>query len=224
MNIRQVPSPNFYDLTDNPHILVLHTTLGAFNGAVEHLTSTKTGVSAHYVFGRNEGEIAQLVTLDKGAWHAGVISNPSARGKKAMKRDAFWNFQNPNKYSIGFEFAAGYDIDRDGILESWEQAYTTAQIRNSVKVLVDVIEPALGYTFQNPNILIHKDITSYKPELEAQRTLFIAELGRYRIEKILLENLLPEKIDEVKAKKPSSLKEDFAELRTLVDKIITTHG
>lgn len=177
MNIRQKPSPNFYDLKRTPEIIVLHTTLGAYEGAIEWLRKPGNS-SAHFVISRF-GEITQLVQLDKGAWHAGRVSNPSPRANKVLSKTIWGTTENPNKYSIGVEFASGYDIDRDGILESWEQAYSPQQIKAAVQLHL-WIEQQLGVTIDRGHVLTHRDIASYKPDLEKQRAMYLAELEKQR--------------------------------------------
>ena len=96
MKIEQRPSANFYNLKYPAEMLVLHTTLGSFEGSVNYL-QRKNNPSAHFVIGR-EGQIAQLVQLDKGAWHAGRISKPSVRAKAVFRKYAWGAYINPNKY------------------------------------------------------------------------------------------------------------------------------
>lgn len=182
MQTEILKSPNFSDTDLKMDGIVFHTTLGSYAGAVEHLTNKLSGVSSHFVIGRNEGEFVQLVDLDKMAWHAGRINNPSERAKGILKRNIFrkGGYENPNKHLIGMEFACGYDIDRDGILESWEKLYTANQIKYAVWLILNIIEPELGIKIISKNALIHKDIYSYKPDLEIQRAMVLAELDRQR--------------------------------------------
>lgn len=177
MNIQQRPSPNYYSLEYPVNIAVLHMTLGAFEGAIQHL-SVPNNPSAHFVIGRL-GEIAQLVSLDKGAWHAGRISNPSARGRAVLRKTVWGSWKNINKYSWGFEYAAGYDIDRDGIIEGWEKLYTPQQIKAGV-LLHLWCEEQKNVIIKDSHIITHKDITSYKPDLEIHRAMFLAELQKQR--------------------------------------------
>lgn len=186
MNIEQRPSSNFYDLEYPADIIVLHTTLGSFEGTIAHL-SRPNNPSSHFVIGRL-GQIAQLVQLDKGAWHAGRINNPNKRAKTVLKKTIWGNYKNPNKYSWGFEFASGYDIDRDGVLESWEKLYTPQQIKAGVLLHLWCEEQRrLLYRdslqnriIDNSHVLIHKDITSYKPDLEIHRLMYLSELQKQR--------------------------------------------
>jgi len=50
--------------------IVLHTTEGGFNGAVNWLTSSKSGVSSHYIVRRSDGYVKQLVHEGNRAFHA----------------------------------------------------------------------------------------------------------------------------------------------------------
>ena len=182
MNIKSIPTPNFYSLDGEIEGIVLHTTLGSYKSAVSWLTSPRSSASAHYVMGRlgeQGGELAQLVDLDKGAWHAGRINHPTDRGKKLLKRDAFGRYKNPNKYLVGFEVASGYDVDRDGILESWEKQYSTYQIKDCARLILHV-EDILNKTFADWQIITHRDIAIDKPNLDLMRAMVLAELRKLR--------------------------------------------
>ena len=199
MNIQKLPTSNTYELQGIPKVLVLHTTLGAFHGAVEWLrttpeerlirTGSKTYSSAHMVFGR-EGEIAELAGADVGTWHAGGVRTPTERALKVLPLKADGSLENPNRHTIGYEFSAGYDIDRDGILESWEKSYTPEMVKAAVWYTLNVLEPEIErihgerVTFTSSNIITHHDINSNKPNLELQRSMFIAELDKQRGNKI----------------------------------------
>ena len=186
IKIEYKPSPNFSELKGKVRAIVLHTTLGSYQSAVswlrtspeerEKMTGKKSYSSAHVVIGRN-GEIALLIGFDLAAWHAGSVDRPSARAKKVLKR-TLTGLENPNGYTIGIEFASGYDVDGDLRIEDWEKMYTPAQVKSAVWLLKEVIELAVEKEFTEDEILTHRDITSYKPNLELQRELFLAELRR----------------------------------------------
>jgi N-acetylmuramoyl-L-alanine amidase len=57
--------------SEPPRLIILHSTGGAFAGAVSWLRQKISGVSAHFVVSRL-GEIVQLVDTDRIAYHAGV--------------------------------------------------------------------------------------------------------------------------------------------------------
>jgi len=199
MKLTYNPTPNAYELDGVPLAIILHTTLGSIEGAVNWLTTTpeerkrQTGTasysSAHAVIGRY-GEIVELAGVDKGTWHAGVISNPSERAKAIIPKNLIGQMKNPNKHTIGLEFASGYDIDKDGVLESWEKLYTKQQIKAGVEYVLMRLEPEIRakygveVIFDANNIITHRDVTSYKPDLEIQRAMFLAELAKHRAEMI----------------------------------------
>lgn len=54
-------------------ICLHHIMMGSFKKNEEFLTSKASGVSAHYLLGRN-AELTQMVNTRKKAWHAGVSS------------------------------------------------------------------------------------------------------------------------------------------------------
>ncbi len=67
-----MPSPNFN--ARRPQLIVIHHTAGkSFDYSLKQLKTHNDGgpVSAHYLIGRN-GRIAQLVSDDDRAWHAGT--------------------------------------------------------------------------------------------------------------------------------------------------------
>lgn len=197
MKLEFKPTPNVYDLDGIPEVLILHTTLGSYESAVawlcmspeerERRYGSKTYSSAHAVIGRL-GEISELADVTKGTWHAGAVSNPSERAKAVIPKTLLGGLKNPNKHSIGLEFASGYDIDKDGVLESWEKLYTPQQVKACAEYILTRLEPEIErlhgkkITFGSHNIITHRDVTSYKPDLEIQRAMVIAELDKRREE------------------------------------------
>ena len=178
MDITKKESPNHYDLKGTPNVLVLHTTLGSLQATTSHFL-IPNNVSAHYAIDRN-GDIVQYVELNQGAWHAGRRHKPSLRAKAVLPKEIWGSLKNPNRYTIGLEFVSGYDIDRDGVLERWEQLYTPKQMKTGARLVLDKIEPELNVTYDPAHILTHKDIASYKPDLEIQRSMFLAVLDTER--------------------------------------------
>lgn len=100
----QSPSPNFSDRQGyKPEMIMVHCTDGHFPYDMQYLQNPNPQslvgpVSAHFVVAP-DGTIHQLVQLDKMAWHAGRVLNPTAK----LKKDATGAFVNPNYYSIGIE-------------------------------------------------------------------------------------------------------------------------
>ena len=195
MKLEIKPTPNKYELWAIPEVIVLHTTLGSYESAVswlrmspeerERRTGTKSYSSAHAVIGRL-GEVCELAGVENGTWHAGAVNNPTERAKAVIPKDAFGKIKNPNRYSIGLEFASGYDIDKDGVLESWEKLYSPQQVKACVEYILTRLEPEIErvhgkkVTFDGSNIITHKDVTDYKPDLEIQRAMVLAELKKQR--------------------------------------------
>ena len=50
--------------------VVLHTTEGSYNGAISWFQNPSSNVSAHYVVRKSDGEITQMVSDERKAWHA----------------------------------------------------------------------------------------------------------------------------------------------------------
>lgn len=158
-------SPNFSTTDQKKLGVCLHFTLGAYTGAVEWLSNGNrpNRTSAHYVIGRNEGEIIQLVKDTDVAWHAGVIFNPTERFKKIALKNLDGTFKNPNQYLIGIELATGYDINANGVVEPSEYDITEWQYKGLQGLLQ-------GFGFKDDYIVVHKDIASYKEDVNAVRT------------------------------------------------------
>lgn len=192
MEVVRKNTPNQYELQGDIAAIVLHVTAGAYEGAVEWLMMSgaerqaKTGKfsesSAHYVIGRL-GEITQLAPVTRGTWHAGVISKPTARALNVLPKNKNGTLKNPNRFTIGIEFAGAYDIDKDGVIEEWEKYYSPQQIKAAVELLITEIEPALKKQFNAVNIITHRDITDYKPNLDVPRDALLAELEKARVPK-----------------------------------------
>lgn len=64
------PSGNFDANAAKPLYIVMHTTEGAFDGAVSWLKDRSSKVSAHYVIRKRDGYVKQLVRERDRAWHA----------------------------------------------------------------------------------------------------------------------------------------------------------
>jgi N-acetylmuramoyl-L-alanine amidase len=86
-------SPNCAPRAANrqPTLIVLHSTGGAYRGAVAWLMNPDSGVSAHFVISRR-AEMVQLVSLADVAWHA---------GRSSYQGQAVGN--SVNQFAIGIE-------------------------------------------------------------------------------------------------------------------------
>src|SRR3989337_1847024 len=96
MNIKQVPSP-YYTSRNNKKIdgVVIHTTVGFYQGTINYFKNNDRKVSAHYVTSLG-GDITQMVDEVYAAHHAGIISNPKSKVYKSY---------NPNWNTVGIENA-----------------------------------------------------------------------------------------------------------------------
>lgn len=152
--IKQIPIAKFFS-KNKPKFVVGHVDLGTFTGTVATLKGVKSA-SYHFYIPRNEETIVQFVQTDRGAWHAGRVSNPTAKAKKLFGNT------NPNKLSIGICYE-GKPLDKTGKV-NWDwskvvdgQKATKSQVDRTVWLL-----QKLGY--ENLPRIAHKEITSYKPE------------------------------------------------------------
>jgi N-acetyl-anhydromuramyl-L-alanine amidase AmpD len=92
---------------EQPRLIVLHTTVGSWSGAVDWFGRAESRVSSHYLVGL-DGRIAQFVDEGDTARHAGKVREPSAELVIELGG-------NPNLYSIGIEFEDGgrpHDAER----------------------------------------------------------------------------------------------------------------
>ena len=160
MDIIKDPSPNKSLSKYKKSIVVIHKTRGSFEGALAWLKNPESKVSANYLISR-EGKIVELVNpIFLMAWQAGKISNPSRRAKQVMLKNFWGGWVNPNKYSIGIEFAA-----RDN------ETFTDAQIEAGAELI-----KSFDIEFTGVDIITHQDLTDYKPELERERFKLLKEI------------------------------------------------
>lgn len=164
-------TPN-YQIGTIPKIgYVFHQTLGGYKGAIDWLCNgdRPNRSSAHYVIGRNEGEVTQLVLDKDDAWHAGIISNPAPYAVARMLKNPDGSYVNPNRYLIGIEFTSRYDIDGNGIVSPQEIDITDWQYRCAIDILKknEIAIPI------KPDMIIlsHKEISDYKSD----DTIFIRD-------------------------------------------------
>ena len=97
MNITQKSTPNQSSRNGyKPCLIVWHIADGTYNGTVAWEQNPESQVSSHFVLGQN-GEITQLVPLDKAAWTQGVVNQPTHPYVKAHSG------VNPNLYCVSIE-------------------------------------------------------------------------------------------------------------------------
>lgn len=179
MNIPFQQTQNYSIGPTKKNAIVLHFTLGAYNGAVNWLSNANrpNRSSANFVIGRNQGEIVQLVKVTDIAWHSGIISNPNDRAKRIMKKNLDGSWVNPNQYTIGIELAAGYDVDQDGAVEPNENDITEWQYQALVELVKSFTNnPDTAFVLDEKNIIIHGDITDYKEKPEKVRSELLKRL------------------------------------------------
>lgn len=179
MNIPFQQTPNYAVGPTKKGVIVLHFTLGSYLGAVSWLMNANrpNRSSSHFVIGRKEGEITQLVKITDIAWHAGVISNPNDRAKRVMKKNLDSSWVNPNQYTIGIELAAGYDVDQDGVVEPNENDITEWQYQQLTELVKSFANnPDTAFVLDEKNIIIHGDIADYKEKPEIVRSELLKRL------------------------------------------------
>jgi N-acetyl-anhydromuramyl-L-alanine amidase AmpD len=172
-------TPNYTPGNTKKIAIVLHFTLGAYNGAVSWLINANrpNRSSSNFIIGRKPGEAIQLVKLTDIAWHAGSISNPDDRAKRIMLKNLDGSYVNPNQYTIGIELAAGYDVDQDGVVEPNENDITEWQYQTLTDLVKSLANnPDTAFVLDEKNILVHGDIADYKEKPEIVRTELLKRL------------------------------------------------
>lgn len=118
-------SPNYMSRHGwTPDMIVLHVCEGSFNGSVSWLSNPKSGTSSHFVTGKN-GELEQLVDLDKASWCNGTSIKEGAKYdyRRSTNRLVRERKTNANYYTISIE-NEGYSY-KDGCGELTEAQYQT---------------------------------------------------------------------------------------------------
>jgi N-acetylmuramoyl-L-alanine amidase len=178
--IEDKKSPNFSSRrTYEPNVIVIHKTLGLMPGTLNWLMKPEAQVSTHYLVTK-KGEIYHLVDDKQAAWHAGRIHSPSARATKVMLKDS-GGWVNPNRYTIG--------IENEALLED---EWTTSQIDSLVWLVNHLAESnENSFNGEPDRIITHRDLTSYKPNLDAWLEVILKRL------KSPMEPI-PNKMDDIK--------------------------
>lgn len=101
--MRFIQSPYFSSRNNyNISLVVIHTTVGYYEGTIRYFQENDRRVSSHYVVKEDGAEVTQMVDEAMAAHHAGIVSNPA---EKYIKRYSNNTIVNPNFYSIGIENA-----------------------------------------------------------------------------------------------------------------------
>lgn len=154
MNIKDYPSPNYFEANNKIEAIVLHGTAGTGSSALSWLTNRKSGVSSNYLIMAN-GKIYRLVAYyeNKRAWANGIVFNPDPNIKWLAQ--AVKDKVNPNLLTISIEHeATDYSMKHQGRL-------TDLQWRSSqdlvTKLLADNNLVASGQTVLGHYQLSAKD-------------------------------------------------------------------
>lgn len=173
--MRSVSSPNHSPRTSPVRAVVVHYTgAGSFEGSVRWLCDPASKASAHFAISR-DGEIVQLVPLDRRAWHAGLseividgktISNVNdcSIGIELANHGLVYNGDDGKFwYSLGSDmypyrgnqpefgtlrWAGGHEI------EGWFEPYPDPQI----KALVSLLDELRREGYPTENLIGHEEI------------------------------------------------------------------
>lgn len=143
--IRQQPTKNFWRGRKGEAIraVVLHKCEGNGAGCLSWVCNPTAYVSYHFIILEN-GEVVQTVQIHDTAWHAGKISNPTAKIIDPQK--------NPNLYTIGISLAG----------------YSNARHSNNQMLaligLLDYLQTAIRIKLTEENLIFHSEIADYKKD------------------------------------------------------------
>lgn len=126
-----------------PEIIVIHVMAGTLAGTDAWFQNPKAKVSAHY--GVSATAIHQYVKEEDRAYHAGVVTNPSA--KIVLARPG----ENPNSYSIG--------IEHEG---SAETPWSPELYAQSARLVADVAK-RWNIPLDRDHVIGHHEIYAVKP-------------------------------------------------------------
>ena len=109
MNIQKYTTPHHSSRGQHkPLFICWHIADGTYNGTISWETNSASKVSSHFVLGKN-GEVAQMVELNRAAWTQGDIKKPSLPYAKQHPG------LNPNLYCVSIE-CEGFWKDTKGKL------------------------------------------------------------------------------------------------------------
>lgn len=109
MNIQKYTTPHHSSRGQHkPLFICWHIADGTYNGTISWETNPASKVSSHFVLGKN-GEVTQMVELDRAAWTQGDIKKPSLPYAKQHPE------LNPNLYCVSIE-CEGFWKDTKGKL------------------------------------------------------------------------------------------------------------
>lgn len=136
--IHKFKSPNFNERKSQKiyFIIIHYTSLKSISESIEHLCSKKNKVSSHYLISKS-GQIYNLVSEKKRAWHAG---------------QSFWNsIVDINSYSIGIELDYS-PFDKNNKFN-----------KNLINSLIELLNYLIKkYKIRLENVLGHSDIAPYR--------------------------------------------------------------
>ncbi len=151
MNMTQKSTPNQSSRNGyKPCLIVWHIADGTYNGTVAWEQNPESQVSSHFVLGQN-GEITQLVPLDKAAWTQGVVNQPTHPYVKAHSG------VNPNLYCVSIECEGRWSETKGALTDKQLAAaaeltrYIVAEVKRIYKVDIPIDrEYMIGHCEINP--------------------------------------------------------------------------
>ena len=141
MNITQKSTPNQSSRNGyKPCLIVWHIADGTYNGTVAWEMNRESQVSSHFVLGQN-GEVTQLVPLERAAWTQGVVKNPTHPYVKAH------GGVNPNLYCVSIECEGVWSETKGALTD--KQLAAAAELTRYIDIPIDR-EHMIGHCEINP--------------------------------------------------------------------------
>ncbi len=144
------PSPNYNSRPSGDigkvGMVIIHTCEGGYTGCWSTLTSSSSGVSAHYVVKEDGSEISQLVREADRAWHIGATYDCANNSGVECWRNGY----SSNHFTVGIEHA-GY---------ASQSSFPTSQIQASAKLVCD-ISKAYGIPRDRYHVVGHGQLQPY---------------------------------------------------------------
>lgn len=179
-------TPNISSYTTKKIGFILHGTLGKYNGAVNWLMTAPQDrpvlsySSAHYVISKL-GEVTQLAKNEQVTWHAGVVRNPTWRGRKYLPTKTgapgttYPQVQIGNKRIKESDFFGNPNDSFIGIELEWFVGDIVTEAQYGA--IVNIIKSS---GIKDPAVLSHSEITEGKGDFgrDAKGMLPVQEVLR----------------------------------------------
>jgi len=127
-----------------PESIIFHIDLGTERGTTNWILTGPKSISYNYYIPRHGEYVIEFVPYQYGAWHSGVVSDPTPKAEK------FYAGMNPNKRSIGI----CYEGKTVNTKPNAKQIALAKELNEYLKKKTNIKEH-----------FAHVEITDYKPKV-----------------------------------------------------------